>query len=112
MGTLLCCALPSLLVLAGLGATVASVTSSVPWMVTLSRHKGWVFAASGLLIALNLVYMYALAPKLRACPADRQDACETAGRASRVILWVSVGLYLAGFFSAFLLGRILFWWSG
>jgi mercuric ion transport protein len=43
-GTLLCCALPSILVLVGLGATVASVLSSVPWLVTISRHKDWVFA--------------------------------------------------------------------
>jgi len=39
MGTLLCCALPSLLVLVGLGATVASVLSAAPWLVTLSGHK-------------------------------------------------------------------------
>ena len=32
-GTLLCCALPSLLVLFGLGATVASFLSSLPWLV-------------------------------------------------------------------------------
>ena len=43
-GTLLCCALPSLLVLLGLGATVASFLSAVPWLVTVSRHKNWVFA--------------------------------------------------------------------
>jgi hypothetical protein len=43
-GTLLCCALPSLLVLLGLGATVASFLTAVPWLVTLSRHKTWVFA--------------------------------------------------------------------
>ena len=39
LGTLLCCALPSLLVLFGLGASVASMLSFVPWLVTLSRHK-------------------------------------------------------------------------
>jgi len=35
LGTLLCCALPSLLVLFGLGATVASVLSEVPWLVSM-----------------------------------------------------------------------------
>ena len=45
-GTLLCCALPSLLVLLGLGATVASFLAAVPSLVTLSRHKDWVFAIS------------------------------------------------------------------
>jgi mercuric ion transport protein len=114
-GTLLCCALPSLLVLAGLGATVASVVSAVPWLVTLSRHKEWVFAASGLMIGLNFAYVYVLAPRLRAgsaCPAGASNACETAGRAGRAILWISAALYAIGFFSAFLLGRLLFRWSG
>jgi len=38
VGTLLCCALPSVLVLAGLGATVASTLSALPWLVVLSHH--------------------------------------------------------------------------
>src|SRR6187401_2683181 len=81
-GTLLCCALPSLLVLLGLGATVASFLSAVPWLVTVSHHKNWVFLVSGVLIVTNFVYTYALAPRLRAqgeaCPADAPGACDTA----------------------------------
>src|SRR3954451_10577874 len=81
-GTLLCCALPSLLVLVGLGATVASFLSALPWLVTLSHHKNWVFLVSGVLIAGNFVYTYVFAPRLRdqggACPADAPEACEEA----------------------------------
>ena len=110
-GTLLCCALPSLLVLLGLGATVASVLSSVPWLVTLSRHKDWVFAVSGVLIAANFGYVYLIAPKLlaqgAACPPDQPDACETASRTSRVVLWISGAIYVVGFFSAYVLGPLL-----
>ena len=58
LGTLLCCALPSLLVLFGLGATVATVLSEVPWLVSLSHHKHWVFIVAGLLIAGNFIYVY------------------------------------------------------
>src|SRR6185436_18024964 len=108
LGTLLCCALPSLLVLFGLGATVASFLSAVPWLVTLSHHKNWVFLISGTLIAGNLAYLYVLAPKLRAtgaaCPPDSPQACEVASRTSRWILWVSVTLYCIGVFSAYALG--------
>ena len=110
-GTLLCCALPSLLVLLGLGATVASFLSAVPWLVALSRHKVWVFAVSGLLIAANLLYVYAVAPRLQSaggtCPADSPDACATASRFSRIVLWVSAAIYVAGVFSAFVLGPLL-----
>src|SRR3954451_21987627 len=74
VGTLLCCALPSLLVLLGLGATVASFLSAMPWLVTLSHHKFVVFGVSGLLIGANFLYMYVVAPRLRlqgaSCPAD------------------------------------------
>ncbi len=58
LGTLLCCALPSLLVLFGLGTTVAAFLSAVPWLVTLSHRKTWVFAISGILIAGNFVYVH------------------------------------------------------
>lgn len=110
-GTLLCCALPSLLVLLGLGATVASFLSAVPWLVTLSRHKAWVFAISGLLIGGNLLYVYVIAPRLKdqgaACPVDAPDACDSASRFSRILLWVSATIYAAGLFSAFVLGPLL-----
>ena len=72
MGTLLCCALPSLLVLFGLGATVASVLSEVPWLVSLSHHKNWVFSVAGVLIGGNMVYIYYVAPRLQA----RSGACD------------------------------------
>ena len=111
LGTLLCCALPSLLVLFGLGATVASFLSAAPWLVTLSHHKNWVFAASAGLIIANFVYVYMVAPKLRAralaCSPDDPRACEMASRMSRAILWISATIYVLGFFSAYVLGRLL-----
>lgn len=110
-GTLLCCALPSLLVLLGLGATVASFLSAAPWLVTLSHHKNLVFLVSGLLIGGNFVYTYVLAPKLSvrgaACPVDAPEACEQASTVSRAVLWISAGLYCVGLFSAYLLGPML-----
>lgn len=115
VGTLICCALPALLVLFGLGATVASLVSAAPWLVTLSRHKAWVFAASGTLIVLNMVYVCALVPKLRVadptCPPDHATACETADRLSQLVLWSSVTIYVVGFFTAYMLGPILGWFE-
>src|ERR1700721_3614537 len=84
LGTLLCCALPSLLVLFGLGATVASILSEAPWLVTMSHHKHWVFIVAGVLISSNFVYVYAVAPKLQmrndACDPNDPTACQTASR--------------------------------
>jgi len=111
IGTLLCCALPSLLVLFGLGATVASTLSAAPWLVTMSHHKHWVFAAAGLLITGNFLYVYAIAPKLQvmsgSCDPNDPAACQTATRFSRIVLWCSAGLYMIGCFTAYLLGPIL-----
>src|SRR5208282_907307 len=80
LGTLLCCALPSLLVLFGLGATVATVLSEAPWLVSLSHRKHWVFIVAGLLITGNFVYVYVVAPKLqmsnRACNPNDPAACQ------------------------------------
>ena len=110
-GTLLCCALPSLLVLFGLGATVASFLSAAPWLVTLSTHKVWVFSASGALIATNFMYVYAIAPRLRtqleSCAPDDPSVCAGSDRVSRAVLWVSAFIYLIGFFTAFILGPLL-----
>ena len=111
LGTLLCCALPSLLVLLGLGATVASVLSSVPWLVKLSHHKVWVFTTAGVLIALAFIQMYAVSPRLRNntvdCTQDNPAACYEASRFSKVVLWLAVVIYMAGFFVAYVLGPIL-----
>jgi mercuric ion transport protein len=111
LGTLLCCALPSLLVFLGLGATVASVVSTAPWLITLSRHKNWTFTIAGVLIAANFVYVFRVTPKLQTagqtCPVGQPSACGTASRISRAILWVSAAIYLVGFFSAYLLAPIL-----
>ena len=111
LSTLLCCALPSLFVLFGLGATVASLLSQAPWLVSMSHHKHWVFLIAGVLIFANFVYIYVIAPNLQAknaaCDPDDPAACQTASRFSRIVLWCSAALYLIGCFTAYLLGPIL-----
>src|SRR5437868_6781818 len=109
VSTLLCCALPSLLVLFGFGASVSSLLIFMPWLVTLSRNKAWTFSISGALIALSLFDTYYIVPRLKvgdACDAD-DSACRDAGRASRILLWVAAGIYATGFFVAYALGPIL-----
>lgn len=104
MGTLVCCALPALLVSLGMGAAVAALVTTVPWLVALSQYKAWVFMLSGSLLGLNFLLIYGL-PRLRRKP-DRCDvegggSCQTASCFSRVTLWISLGIYLIGFFMAY-----------
>ena len=106
LGTLLCCALPSVLVLLGLGATVASFLSAFPFLVAMSRQKGWIFAVSGTLITLSFVYLYRIAPRLQTACAPG-EACETASRMSKIALWTAACIYAIGVFVAYGLGPIL-----
>ena len=97
VGTLLCCALPSLLVFLGFGAAVASAVSSLPFLVTLSRRKIWVFAAAGVLLAVGFGYRRWVAPRFTAaaCPPDN-PTCATLDRWSGRLLWLSAILYAVG----------------
>jgi mercuric ion transport protein len=108
--TLICCALPSVLVLLGMGTAVASVLSSAPWLVSLSRHKIWIFSIAGALILTSVVMTYVVAPRLQrghACAADDPTTCGEVSKLSRVVLWGSVLIWSGGFFVAYLLGPIL-----
>ena len=108
--TLICCALPSILVLLGLGTTVASLLSAAPWLVSLSRHKIWTFTIAGTLIAASFVMTYVIAPRLQqgeVCEADDPTTCGEVSILSRVILWGSAIIWSGGFFVAYLLGLIL-----
>ncbi|MGH7780029.1 MAG: hypothetical protein ACREQR_09395 [Candidatus Binataceae bacterium] len=108
LGTLVCCALPLLLVMIGLGASAASLFSAVPWLVSLSIHETWVFTIAGALIFGNLGYVYALAPRLKAqgetCQIDAGSiVCDNADWASRIALWASAAIWIVGFSVAYLL---------
>lgn len=108
--TLICCALPSVLVLLGMGTAVASLLSAAPWLVGFSRHKVWTFSIAGALIAASFAVTYAIAPRLRqgaVCEADDPTTCGEVSRLSRALLWVSALIWCAGFFVAYLLGPIL-----
>lgn len=100
-GTLVCCALPIILVTLGLGAAVASLTSAFPFLITLSQHKIWVFAFSGMMLGLSGWLMYRPG---RACPTDPVlgRACTKTQVWNRRIYWASVAIWSVGFFAAYL----------
>ena len=101
MGTLVCCALPITLVALGMGATMASLVSNVPFLMTLSQHKIMVFALSAALLALSGWLLYR---RGRECPADSKLAalCDRTQKWNRGVYWSSVGLWGVGFFAAFM----------
>lgn len=101
MGTLVCCALPIALVSVGAGSVVASLVSTAPWLVSLSRHKEWVFLGSGLLLAANYWALYRSGGA--ACrPGGVCHPSHPLGRWMRRVYWSSVTLYAVGFAAAYL----------
>ena len=100
-GTLICCALPIILVTLGMGATVAAFTSSFPLLVTIAQHKAWAFAGSGTMLLLSGWLMYRPG---RVCPADPElgRLCDQTQVWNRRIYWTSVTLWVIGFFAAYL----------
>lgn len=102
VGTLLCCALPALLVTLGMGAVLAGLVGSMPWITVISDYKKSVFAVAGLLIVLAAALQWRArgAP----CPADpvKANTCRKLRKVSWIILGVSATLYVVGFFFAFI----------
>lgn len=99
--TLLCCALPILLVSLGLGALAAGLVGEWPWLVTLSRYKAWLFGITALLLATGGWAIYRAG---RHCPADPvlARACAQADRWNRRIWWLAIGVWSTGAFMAYL----------
>ena len=99
--TWICCALPILLVTVGAGATLAGITRQIPILAVLGLHKGWMFAISGLLLAIAAGLTWRSAQH---CPADPVLAqqCQRTQRWNKRVLWVSMVVWLIGFVAAYL----------
>ena len=108
MGTLICCALPALLVTIGMGATLAGFIGVAPWITALSAYKEYVFVAAGLMLALSAIMQWR--GRYAPCPADplKAKACMRLRKISLGILIVSILVYLIGFFFAFLAADIFY----
>jgi len=102
LGTLLCCALPALLVSIGAGAAVIGLVSAVPQLVWLSEHKVGLFIFAGVMLVISgtLRHLNRNAP----CPIDPAQArsCMRLRRISSGVFIFSVTVYSVGFFFAFI----------
>lgn len=101
-GTLICCAIPALLVSLGAGAVLASVVAVFPQIVWISEHKVPLFALSGVLMILGgfLHWRNRNAP----CPVDPKlrDICLGTRKRSLRIYWISLVLLFIGAWFAFI----------
>lgn len=100
-GTLVCCAIPILLVSVGMGAAVAAATSNFPALVVLSENKDYVFAGSAVLMAVS---WWLHKRQLASCPADPELAayCQKVKRLNDRLLWIAGSVWGIGFCVAYL----------
>ncbi|MDA9904821.1 hypothetical protein N9D00_04875 [Hyphomicrobiales bacterium] len=92
--TLICCALPSLFIVLGAGASFANLIIIFPFLITLSKYKLTIslLAFSSILIGGYINYKtYYLS-----CPADPVlgRACMRTRKRSRLIYYISVSIFL------------------
>lgn len=102
-GTLVCCALPALLVALGAGAVLSSLVSVFPQLVWLSEHKEELFIVAGLMLAASggLQWHNRTAP----CPTDPalRHACLRTRKTALRVYGVSVLVYAVGGWFAFII---------
>ncbi len=106
-GTLICCALPALLVSLGAGAVMASVVSFVPQIVWFSEHKLGVFIFAGVMLSISGLLQWQA--KSLPCPSDKAlaELCNKTRVNSLRIYVFSVCVFLIGGFMAFAAPRLI-----
>ena len=100
--TLVCCAIPALLVALGAGAALSSLVSIFPQVVWLSEHKEPLFGFAGLMMIGSGVLQWR--NRSAPCPIDPtlRDACLKTRKTASKLYAASVVLYLIGGWFAFI----------
>ncbi len=101
MGTLICCALPALLVSLGLGAAMAGLAANVPGLIFLSENKLFVFGIAGSMLTISGMILWW--NRNASCPIDPKlrAACLSGRKTSRNIYFISVLIFAVGTYFAF-----------
>src|SRR5947207_398207 len=107
VSTLLCCALPALLVSIGAGAAVIGLVSAVPQLIWLSEHKTALFIFAGIMLTISGTWRYVM--RNAPCPLDsaQAKACLHLRRMSTGIFYFSLLMYATGFYFAFVAQYII-----
>lgn len=104
--TLICCAIPALIVGLGMGAAMAGFLTQYPQFIWISEQKIWLFSIGGVLLALGGYFQYQ--NRNIPCPIDEKgQACADTRKNSKIIYIISVVIYLIGFSFAYILPYIL-----
>ncbi len=100
--TLVCCALPIVLVSVGLGAVMASLNMQFAGLVFIAQNKYWTLALSAMLLGFLAWLIWRPG---QACPSNPQlaKACQQSKRLNVRMFNVSLAIWSTGFFFSVLL---------
>ena len=102
--TLICCALPAMLVMLGMGAVWSGVIGAFPGITWFGANKTLVFGITGLVLAASGAWQWHA--RNLPCPADpaKARACSRLRRISWTLWGMSVAAFVLGGFFAFFPG--------
>ena len=107
VSTLICCALPALLVSVGMGAVMAGLIEAVPGITWMGANKSIVFTVAGVILAASGAWQWHA--RTLPCPVDpvKARACTRLRRIGWGLWWVSVAAFVIGGFFAFFAADLL-----
>lgn len=99
--TLVCCAIPALLVALGMGAALVGVIGTFPQLIWLSENKPFVFGVGAFILAMGGFLQWR--SRNESCPIDPilGEACKSTRDWSKVFYIISLVTYIVGAFFAF-----------
>ena len=106
--TLLCCALPALLISLGAGAVMAGLTSAIPGLMWLSAQKNVLFIVAGAILTISSIIGWH--QRTAPCPTDPERAanCLQLRRFNARLLTTSWLAYGCGLFFAYIWVLVFF----
>ena len=107
-GTIICCALPALLVSMGAGAALSSLITVFPQLVILSIYKIPIFIGAFIMLIIAGILQYQ--SRDLPCPADKKKAyaCMQTRKVSMIIYFTSVGIFIIGLLFAFIIPLFIY----
>ncbi|MFT6106313.1 MAG: hypothetical protein ACJA0S_000255 [Rickettsiales bacterium] len=106
LSTIICCALPIILVTLGMGAVFASLTANFPFIIWLAERSLYLFIFAGTFLVVGGYFIFI---RPQTCPADKKLAqiCNKTQKFNKIVWWFSLIILALSFFFKYLL--ILFY---
>lgn len=106
LSTILCCALPIILVTLGMGAIFAGLTANFPLIIWLAQKSVYLFTTASILLLASGYFIFIRA---QTCPADKKlaETCTKTKKFNKIVWWLSVAILMMSAFFKYVLIAIL-----